>query len=184
MGVVRESQSEVTDVRRLINALGHLPHNQRINERPPRRASEALGDRLQVPRSDRLRNLNINTQRMQRRLQTLQLDLFRLTMDAVKRWRTLPRKLLRRSNVRHDRALFDHSMRIVTRAHLNRLHALARVDYKLSFSCIEVQRSASTACFQQRFIHVNKRQKSRDEWPQLFTSRRPAFEQCFVGLVV
>ena len=181
MRIVRERETEVSDVRRLIDRLGHCAHDQRFNEGALRGVAHATRDRLQITCAHTLWNPRIDAERPQGRHEPLELLVLGLPVDAIERRHLSPLERFGHRDVREDHALLDEAVRVVARAQLDAPHPLARVDDELRFCRIEIERPPAVARLIECAIDIDEHHEGLEQRTELRASRRPAGEECVVG---
>src|SRR5262249_7619910 len=85
VSVMRQRQTKMPNIRRLIDRLWHRADNQRLYERASLRVPEPSRDRLQIASRNLLRYLGVYAQRMKCGVETLELLLFGLAVNTVER---------------------------------------------------------------------------------------------------
>src|SRR5437868_8002101 len=108
-----------------------------------------MGNCLKIASCYCLGNTNVYPQRLQCRLQPLELLLIRLTMDPEQCRRSLLREFLSDCDVRHDHAFFDHPMSVVPHPQLYCPYPLTGVDDERGLSSIEIQRTPTPTGLEQ-----------------------------------
>ena len=165
--VLSQRQPEVADVRLLVHRLRHRAHDQRLDERPLGRVTKTFRDRLQIARRNGLGNLRFDPQRSQRRQQLVEFLLVRFAVNAVERRRVGFLELVSHGDVRHDHALFDEPVSIVSGSQLDRADTLGGVDYELRFRSVEVQRATLCTCLVESTVNVHEHRELLEERTEL-----------------
>src|SRR5262249_59439689 len=129
-------------------------------------------DRLKITRGHPFRNPKVYPERMECRLQTIELLLFGFTMNTIQRGDTLPGELLGDCDVRHDHAFFNQLVRVIANTQLNGSDALTRVDNELCFRSVKIQCTSPVARFQECAVHVDEDQEPFDKGSNLFPGGR------------
>ena len=144
--VLRQGETEVTDVLRLIDRLRHGAHDDRLDQMRFLAAVDLLQHRAQVLRREVAIRRQLNAEAAQESPQRFEPFVFGLAVHTVQRRHAVFLEEARRFDVRGDHAFLDEPVRVVARRLDEGCDLAMRVEAHFQLRRVEVERTALCAC--------------------------------------
>ncbi len=139
MRVVRQCQTKVADVLRLVHRLRERTHHQGLDERAQLRVAHARGNARQVTGADFLGNLQLDAEHVQGGLQVVELALLRRLVHTIQARHAQPLQFLGHGHVGQHHAFLDQPVGVVAPMEFNGPYLLLFAEHKFGFRGIEVE---------------------------------------------